>query len=221
MTEPFTYTQVQDYMFKFVPERPAEVQRMEAFAQENDYPFIGPVVGQLCYLLAKLVGAKRVFELGSGFGYSTAWFARAVQENTQGDGSGVVYHVVWDEKLSQIARHHLSALGYDGLIEYRMAEAVEALQKTDGPFDLIFNDIDKADYPASLAVIAEKLRPGGLLIVDNMFLGGNTFDANNKSAEAAAEVAGVHEFTRLITTSPDWIVSFAPIWDGLIIAQKR
>lgn len=160
-----------------------------------------------------MIGARRVFELGSGYGYSTAWFARAVQEN----GGGEVYHVVWDEELSQRARGHLGRLGYDGLIHYRVGEAVQTLRETDGPFDLIFNDISKDAYPESLAVIAEKLRPGGVLIIDNMIWGGRIFDEEDQSPG----IVGVREATRLLTTDPAWISTLIPIRDGLIIAYRR
>ena len=116
---------------------------MEAYAREKHFPIIGPATGYQCYQLTRLVGAKRVFELGSGYGYSTAWFARGVQEN----GGGVVYHVVWDKGLSALARRHLGALGYSDLIRYHVGEAVQALRETEGPFDLIFNDIEKSGYP--------------------------------------------------------------------------
>lgn len=213
MADNLTYPNVQEYLTGLVPKRPAELQTMEAYAKEHNFPIIGPVAGQLCYQIALMTGARRVFELGSGYGYSTAWFAKAVQEN----GGGVVHHVVWDDKLSQMARQHLGALGYGDLVKYHVAEAVQTLKATDGPFDLIFNDIDKDGYPASLPVIAEKLRPGGVLIIDNMFLGGSIFEASNQSASTA----GVREFTRLITTDPHWIVTLAPIRDGLIVAIKK
>ncbi|MEZ4707850.1 MAG: O-methyltransferase [Caldilineaceae bacterium] len=216
MADRFTYTQVQEYVTALVPQRASELQKMEAYAEKNGFPIIGPAAGQLCYQLARLIGAQRVFELGSGYGYSTAWFARAVQENANGDSGGVVHHTVWDEKLSQMARQHLGALGYAGLVQYHVAEAVATLRATPGPFDLIFNDIDKEGYPDSLPVIAEKLRPGGLLIIDNMLSGGRIFDESYSSAS----LTGIREFTRLVTTSPDWIVTLAPIRDGLIVAQK-
>src|SRR3954466_11126179 len=156
--------EVSTYLEQLVPPRVAELEVMEAYARETNFPIVGPVAGQLCYQLARLIGAQRVFELGSGYGYSTAWFARAVQEN----GGGVVHHVVWDDKLSQMARKHLAALGYGGIVRFHVSEAVEELRNTDGIFDIIFNDINKEGYPASIPVIIEKLRPGGLLIIDNM-----------------------------------------------------
>ena len=186
---------------------------MEAYARKQEFPIIGPVVGHLCYQLARMIGARHVFELGSGFGYSTAFFARAVDEN----GGGVVHHVVWDEALSTQARAHLSALGYGGLVTYHVGEAVEALRSQDGPFDLIFNDIDKYAYPASLPVIESKLRPGGVLIVDNMLWSGRIFDARDTSADTE----GVREVTRMLTTSPRWTTSIIPIRDGVVIAVRQ
>lgn len=205
--------QVREYLDVLVPARPEEMVRMEHYAHEVHFPIVGPASGNLCYMVTRMIGARRVFELGSGYGYSTAWFARGVQEN----GGGEVHHVVWDEELSRRARTHLSALGFDDIIRYRVSEAVEALRQTEGPFDIIFNDIDKHAYPESLPVIAEKLRPGGVLIIDNMLWHGAIFDESDQSPSTT----GVREFTRLITTDPGWIATLVPIRDGLIVAYKR
>jgi predicted O-methyltransferase YrrM len=213
MAELLTYPRIQDYLTSLVPPRPPEMQAMEAYANEHGFPIIGPVAGQMCYLMARLAGARRIFELGSGYGYSTAWFARAVQEN----GGGEVHHVVWDDQLSQRARGHLDILGYSGLIRYHVSEAVQMLRDTSGPFDLIFNDIDKAGYPASLPVIAEKLRAGGLLIIDNMLWSGKVYDPDDQTENTR----GIREVTRLLTTSDEWISSLFPLRDGLIVAMKR
>jgi caffeoyl-CoA O-methyltransferase len=203
--------QLSDYLESLVPSRPPELVAMEADAAETGFPIIGPAAGQLCYLVARLAGARRVFELGSGFGYSTAWFARAVREN----GGGEVHHVVWDEELSRRSRRHLAALGVDDLVRHTVGEAVAALRVAEGPFDLIFNDIDKEAYPDSLPVIEEKLRPGGILIVDNMLWHGRIFDDGDRSP--ATE--GVRELTRRITADPRWTCSVVPIRDGLLVAR--
>src|SRR5689334_153883 len=150
--------EISAYLDALVPSRPPEMQAMEREAERTSFPIIGPAAGHLCYLVARMIGARRVFELGSGYGYSTAWFARAVREN----GGGEVHHVVWDEALSRDARRHLAALGLDDLVRFHVGEAVATLRGTDGPFDLVFNDIEKAGYPASLPVIASRLRPGGV-----------------------------------------------------------
>ena len=205
--------QVRDYLDSLVPPRPPEMQVMEAYAKEVKFPIIGPASGYFCYQVARMIGAKRVFELGSGYGYSTAWFAKAVQEN----GGGVVHHVVWSEDLSQRAKGHLSALGYDGIVQYRMSEAVQALKETEGPFDLIFNDIDKSAYPASIEVIKQKLRPGGALLIDNMLWHGAIFDESDQSPDTV----GVREVTRLLTTDPDFISTLIPVRDGVILAVRK
>lgn len=204
---------LQDYLDELVPERPSEVQKMEAYAEEHGFPIIGPASGYLCYQIARMIQAQSIFELGSGYGYSTYWLARAVAEN----GGGRVHHVVWDADLSRRAQNHMAALGYGDLIAYHVSEAVEQLQQTEGPFDLIFNDINKAAYPQSLEVIETKLRPGGVLIIDNMIWSGRIFDEEDTSE--ATE--GVREFTRRVTESSQWIASLAPIRDGLIIAYKQ
>ena len=207
------YQATQDYLTSLVPPRVKELQEMEVYAGKHNFPIIGPASGYYCYQLARMIGAKSIFELGSGYGYSTAWFAKAVEEN----GGGVVHHTVWDEKLSKSASRHLVKLGYGNLVKYHNAEAVETLRQTDGSFDIIFNDIDKDAYPASLSVIKEKLRNGGLLIIDNMLWSGRIFD--DKDSSPATE--GVREFTRRITSDPDWIVTLAPVRDGMIIAYKK
>lgn len=229
MSDLLTYPATQGYLAALVPPREKELQEMEAYAAKHDFPIIGPACGYYCYQLARMINAKSIFELGSGYGYSTAWFAKAIKETCaeqggaqslsrgRSNGGGVVHHTVWDEELSKTARRHLSALGYDDLVQYHVSEAVEALRKTEGPFDIIFNDIDKQAYPASLPVIKENLRSGGLLIIDNMLWSGRIF--NKKDFSPATE--GVREFTKQITTDPGWIVSLAPVRDGMIIAYKK
>jgi caffeoyl-CoA O-methyltransferase len=204
---------VHAYLDELVPARHAELQSMEEYAREPDFPIIGPAAGHLCYLVARMIGATRVFEMGSGYGYSTAWFARAVLEN----GGGVVHHVVWDTELSGRARAHLAALGFGSIVDYHVGEAVEALRNSAGGFDLIFNDIDKHAYPESLDVVEDKLRAGGVLVIDNMLWHGRIFDGGNQTPNTA----GVRDFTRRITTSDRWITTLVPIRDGLIVAYRK
>ena len=204
--------QVGAYLDQLVPPRDALTTTMEEEAVKSRFPIIGPASGHLCYLLTRLTGARRVFELGSGFGYSTRWFARGVKEN----GGGVVHHVVWDEDLSRRARAYLSTVGLADQVEFHVGEAVAALRDSEGGFDVIFNDIDKQGYPEALGVIAEKLRPGGLLIADNLLWSGRIFDANDRSP--ATE--GIRTFTRRVTEDGGWISSVIPIRDGVLIARR-
>ena len=213
MSKKLTYPIIQDYLTTLIPERDPEMLVMEKYAEEHDFPIIGPAAGYNCYQIARMIQAKSIFEMGSGYGYSTAWFAKAVKEN----GGGQVHHTVWDEKLSKMAASHLSRLGYEGMIKFHMAEAVETLRNMPGTFDIIFNDIDKEAYPSTLPIIKAKLKPGGVLIIDNMLWGGRIFDQTEKSSSTE----GVREFTKIITTDPDWIVSLIPVRDGMIVAYKK
>jgi predicted O-methyltransferase YrrM len=207
------YQSVEDYLTRLVPPREPELLKMEKYAEQNDFPIIGPVCGYYCYQLARMIDARSVFELGSGYGYSTAWFARAVKEN----GGGIVHHTVLDGSLSERARGHLSTLGLAGLVEFHNAEAVETLRQMAGPFDIIFNDIEKKDYPDSLAPTKEKLRHGGILIIDNMIWYGKVLEQDNHEESTEA----IRRFTRDITSDLDWIVSLIPARDGMIVAYKK
>ncbi len=204
---------VSSYINDLVPPRPPEMQSMEAYAEKVHFPIIGPACGYTCYEIARMIGARRVFEMGSGYGYSTAWFARAVAEN----GGGEVFHVVWDPELSKQAKQHLTTLGYDSLVHYVVGEAVETLRNTEGPFDLIFNDIDKEGYADSLPIIAEKLRRGGILIVDNMYWSGRVLDKEDKTPQTTS----IRLLTDKLIHSPDWIVSLFPVRDGMVVAYKK
>ena len=202
---------IAEYLDRLVPPRHPVLAEMEEVAARSKFPIIGPACGHLCYLLTRLTGARRVFELGSGFGYSTAWFARAVEEN----GGGEVHHVVWDETLSGRARGYLGRMGLDQLVRFHVAEAVDTLRQTPGPFDVIFNDIDKKGYPASLGVIEERLRPGGLLLVDNLLWSGRILD----QADQTEDTEGVREVTRRLSSSKRWISSIVPLRDGMLVAR--
>ena len=204
---------VTKHLTALVPRRHPEMLAMEEHARATGFPIIGPAAGHFCYLLARLTNAKKIFEMGSGYGYSTAWFALAVRDN----GGGTVHHVVWDEELSDRACRSMTRMGLRSCVQFKVNEAVTALRATDGPFDIIFNDIDKEAYPDSLDVIEEKLRPGGLLIVDNALWSGRIFDQDDLSPQTE----GIRELTKRLTTSSAWITSLVPIRDGLFVAQHR
>jgi predicted O-methyltransferase YrrM len=199
------------YLDSLVPERHPELRAMEAYAAAHDFPIVGPACAYVCYQIARMTGARRIFELGSGYGYSTAFLARAVKEN----GGGEVHHVVWDQDLSDKARGHLAALGLDDVVNYHVAEAVATLKDTAGPFDLIFNDITKKDYPSALPVIDAKLKRGGVLLVDNMLWSRRVLD----DVDQTPDTQGVRELTRLLR-QPPWITSIVPIRDGILVALK-
>jgi len=132
-------------------------------------------------------------------------------------GPALLYYQTDALKFSQQFIGHLGALGFEGIVEYHVAEAVETLRTTPGPFDLIFNDIDKTGYPAALPIIKAKLRPGGLLITDNLLWHGRVFDSTDQSPETQA----IREFTRHVTEDSAWTAMVVPIRDGLLVARRN
>lgn len=200
------------YMHQLLPPRAPELLMMEQYAREVNFPIVGPLAGQFCYQLARIMKARRIFEMGSGYGYSTAWFARAVKEN----GGGRVHHVVWHEGLSKRARRHLQKMGLGAFVDYRVSEAVAALKETDGIFDIIFCDINKEQYPEALPVIREKLRPGGVLIADNAWWFGRVVYDDDHTAPTE----GMRVFTQELVNDPEWIVTLVPMRDGLLVAYR-
>ena len=209
---PIQYDDAQNYITDLSTHDDPVLLRMEEEARRDRFPIIAPAGGKLLYLLTRMIGARKVFELGSGYGYSTLWFAKAVREN----GGGVVHHTVWDEGLHQRARANIAEAGYADLVQFHLGEAVEALTATDDTFDLFFNDIDKAGYPASLPVMKSKLRVGGVIAIDNMLMNGNIFNPEAKEASTA----GVREFTHLLRADPDFVFQLVPIRDGIIVALR-
>jgi caffeoyl-CoA O-methyltransferase len=207
-----TYQQVQEHLLGLTQHHDPVLLRMEEEARRDRFPIIGAPAGQYCYMLARAIGARRIFELGSGYGYSTLWFAKAVREN----GGGEVHHTVWDDGLHQRARANVAEAGYQDVVRFHLGEAVEGLRNTEGPFDILFNDIDKHGYPASLPVMKEKLRVGGLIIIDNMLWHGAIFDESRQDEDTR----GVREVTRMFQEDKDFAFQLIPIRDGLITALR-
>ena len=211
MGTPLMDPRLSAYLDGLVPPRDDVMLEMEAEASRTGFPIIGPASGYLCYLLTRLTGARLVCELGSGFGYSTAWFARAVKEN----GGGTVQHIVWDAELSERARSYLRRMKLEDQVHFHVGEAVGKLRDLPGPFDLIFNDIDKEGYPAALRVIETRLRPGGVLITDNLLWSGRVLD----DADQSPETNGIRAFTARIAGNAAWAGSIVPIRDGVLVAR--
>jgi len=203
------HPKIDAYLKTLVPEGDAVRAEMERQGEAQRFPIIGPAVGQLCYTMARAVGAKRVFECGSGFGYSTWWFARAVGED------GRVFHTDGSIGNSTQAREYLSQAGLVSRVHFEVGDAREILARTDGPFDVIFNDIDKEDYPDVLPLVREKLRVGGLLICDNMIWYGRVLLPAEDD-----DTRGIQTMTRLLTEAKDFSTTLIPIRDGVTVSLR-
>jgi predicted O-methyltransferase YrrM len=206
------WQKVQEYLMQLSEHDEPVLKEMEEVARQMRFPIIDRAAGRCCYLLCRLAKVRTVFEMGSGYGYSTAWFAMAVRDN----GGGIVHHVVWDEELSRKARDYLQRMNLSEFVRFTVGEAVETLRNTAGHFGCIFVDIEKQDYPQAVAIAKERLALGGLLILDNMLWHGRIFDPDEHSP--AAE--GIRQATAMIFNDPQFVATLLPIRDGLVVAMK-
>jgi predicted O-methyltransferase YrrM len=158
-----------------------------------------------------MINAKTVFELGSAIGYSTIWWAQAV-----GDRGRVIY-TDGDAKNAERARGYFDRAGVSGRITLHTGDALEVLSEQKQEFDVIFNDVDKEDYPRVLRLVAPRLRKGGLFITDNVLWSGRVAEKNPKMASTKA----ILEFNRQLYSSSNFFTTILPIRDGLAVALKR
>lgn len=202
-------SQAAEYLGKRV-KPDAVLQEMEEVFRGRSFPSVGPVVGQFLMLMCKAVGAKRVFEMGSGFGYSAMWMAKALPP----DGE-IILTDPSVENLAQAGEYFKKA-GYAGRAKFERGQALEVFEKYRGPFDAVFVDIDKQDYPRAFRAALPKLRSGGLLMADNVWWHGAVADAGDRTTETAA----IREFTRLIFETPGLMTSIFPVRDGVSVSLK-
>jgi len=197
------------YLQKVTPSRPTVLQEMEKLAREKDFPIIGPLVGRFLYQLVKLTGARRVFEMGSGYGYSGLWFALALPPG------GRVFCTDGEEENREKAKYFFKKAGELQKLHFEVGDGVKILKKTKVQSDIILNDIDKQDYPQALEAAVPKLKKGGVLVSDNMFRGGEVF----KHPEHPNS-RGVITYTKRIYSDKRLFSTIMPIRDGISISIK-
>jgi predicted O-methyltransferase YrrM len=184
---------------------------MEAMAEARGFPIVGPQVGRLLHALAVAVRARRVLEIGSGYGYSAYHFARAV-----GPG-GLVVLTELDEANARQAAAFLERGGLLERADIRCGDGLEIARSFEpGSFDVVFNDCEKAAYPAALDVARRLLGPGGLLVSDNMLWGGRVVEPD----AADAGTAGVIELTRRLLGASDFATTLIPMRDGVTMSVR-
>src|SRR5271168_861587 len=205
-----TVPEVEEYLYAMLPARDEVLAEMEADATKNDVAIVGPAVARVLYQLATISGAKKVFEMGSAIGYSTIWWARAV-----GDGGRVVY-TDGDPKRAEKARQYFDRAGVSQRITVRVGDALEFLSEEKEQYDIIFNDVDKIDYPRVFRLALPRLKSGGLLITDNVLWSGRVIKPS-----PTVETKAILEFNQLIYKSPDLFTSILPIRDGVSICVKK
>ncbi|MGZ8607245.1 MAG: O-methyltransferase [Actinomycetota bacterium] len=187
---------------------------MEAEGRDRGFPIIGRLVGVTVELLARTIGARRVFELGSGFGYSAYWFGRAV-----GPG-GEVHGTDGDPANEQKALAYLSRAGLEDRIRWHVGDAVTSLAGVDGAFDVVYCDVDKQGYPEAWRAARDRVRVGGLYLCDNVLWSGDVVDPGGENVHDRATTDATVEHNGLVAEDPRYVSSIVPTRDGLVVALR-
>ncbi len=203
-----THPAIFDYLEKTLVEPDPILREMGDYGRGRGFPIIGAQAGRLLHFLARTINARRVLELGSGFGYSAMWFALAV------GAGGQVVMTESDPANVERARQYFARAGLLDRVALKVGDALEIASRSDGPFDLIFCDMHKRDYPKALAVARAKLRVGGVLVYDNMLWHGRVLDQDDEDTRA------VRETTRLLLEADDFFTTIVPIRDGQTLSLR-
>jgi predicted O-methyltransferase YrrM len=184
---------------------------MEARASEGKFPIVGRATGRYLELAARSIGARRVMELGSGYGYSAYWFARAVGPD------GTVVCTDGDSDNAKLAEGYLSAAGVWDRVTYHVGDALTGFAGERGEFDVVYCDVDKQGYPDCWRAARERIRVGGLWLCDNVIWSGRVATV---TGDTDAETAAIREHNRLVAEDDRYIGSIVPIRDGVMAALR-
>ncbi|MDL1894201.1 O-methyltransferase [Sphingobacteriales bacterium CHB3] len=200
---------IEEYLKQVSPERDSILTEMETLASKTNFPIVGPLVGRLFTLLASVTNARRIIELGSGFGYSAYWFAQGTSDEA---------HIICTDSKEENAQRAMEWLrrgGLDTNVDFRIGDALDVLTSEEGPFDIMFCDIDKHDYPRALSLGIPKLRRGGLFLADNVLWKGHIL-ADKPDEKTAA----VLTFNRMLYSDSRIFTTILPIRDGISLSMK-
>jgi predicted O-methyltransferase YrrM len=182
---------------------------MEQEGRERGFPIVGRNVGVTLEVFARSIGARRVMELGSGFGYSAYWFARAVGEG------GEVHCTDGDPANAAKGEEYLTRAGLFDRVTYHVGDAVEQMATVDGEFDIVYDDIDKHGYPDAWRAGCERIRVGGLYICDNVLWSGRVVEPHPDRNTSA-----ILEHNRLIADDDRFVSTIVPTRDGVFVALR-
>jgi len=202
------------------PEPSPLLAEMTEHGDDRGFPTVGPDAGRFLRLLATLADADRVFEFGSGFGYSAAWFLPALPA----DGE-IVLTDYDDDNLAE-ARSFLDRLDPAADVHYEAGDAFDAFERHDGPFDVVFLDHDKARYAEAFDRVVDDLAPGGVVVADNVMDGpvspeGVTDALRGGDDPADDATAGVAAYVERVRDDPAFETAVVPLGEGLAVSTHR
>jgi predicted O-methyltransferase YrrM len=201
--------EIENYIVALMPVRDPILDEMEKMGERRNFPIVGPMVGRFLYQMATAVGARRIFEMGSGYGYSAYWFAKALPDG------GKIICTEGSADNAKLAHDFLSRGGLGNKIDFRVGDALQIIEKESGPYDIIFNDVDKEHYPEVFKKALPRLRKGGLFISDNVLWHGRVV-----SPDGEKSTQGILKFNKMVYESKDVFTTIVPLRDGLAVCVK-
>ncbi|PSQ25959.1 methyltransferase [Halobacteriales archaeon QS_9_68_17] len=196
-------------------------EEMADYADETGFPTVGHEVGATLRMAARMVDAERVFEFGSGYGYSAYWFAEALPED------GEIVLTEHDEDELAMAREYMDRGGFDGLARYEAGDALDAIERYEGPFDVVLIDHQKHRYREGFDAVREKVSPGGVVVADNAMKAGVIRTEKLLAILEGEDPDDVNEHTRgiadyLLTVrdDPDFETVVLPLGEGIAVSYR-
>ena len=172
---------------------------------------VGPLEGALLKMMARLVGATRVLEIGMFTGYSALCFAEALP------AAGRIITCEIDEKPAALARKYFARSPQGGKIEVRMGPALETLRDLTGPFDLIFIDADKVNYVSYYRRALELVSASGVILIDNVLWSGDVL----KQPPPDQSTAAIQELNRLVSSDSRVDAVLVTVRDGVLVVRPK
>lgn len=206
---------VEQYIAGLVPARDQLLLELEAQAERERIPICGPQVGALLSVLVSGTRPHRALEVGTAIGYSAIWIGRALSPI-----GGHLKTIELDPLRVRRARENLRRANLSDSVEVVQGAALDLLPSLTEPVDFIFIDAVKEEYPDYLPHAVRLLRPGGVLLADNMLLGGSVATTKIPSRWSASARAGIAKFTDQLFAHPSMRATILPIRDGLALAVR-
>jgi caffeoyl-CoA O-methyltransferase len=202
------------YLDRLLPRREALLAELEAHAAEHGVPISDPEVGRLLRVLARSVGARAILEIGTAIGYGTLCLARGAE-------AARVLSIDEDPVRLAFARDVLTRAGVADRVELVEGAALEVLVKLiqagAGPFDLVYVDARKTEYRRYLDASLQLLRPGGLVVIDNLLWKGRIAEP---SGEDDPDARAIGAFNGYLMSHPQLEAVVLPLGDGVGLATK-
>ncbi len=200
---------IDEYISNLYGESSGIFKEMEEYAAKKEVPIVGPLVGRLLSQISLIKQPSKIFELGSGFGYSALWFAITLPVNA------TILCSDFAEAKAKLAQDYFEKAGVSKKIDFKVGNSLNILKDTNDKFDIIFNDVDKDFYPRVIDIAYEKLNPGGLLVSDNVLWSGRVVDD-----DGLPSTKGIKKYNESLFSKTGFLSTIIPLRDGISLSVK-